>query len=189
VLPDTAVRRARGALARAVRFVTSPGAEWEAVRAEHPPVVRVLWQHLVPLSLLPAAGWAAGIAMAGRPGSIWVGGVATFLLCLASVVLHASALNAVLPMYGCRRDWGRACVVSSYAATPLLAVGVFLVLPALMVMALITLPFALYLVHDGVQRLLGVRQADAAEFVAVTATLFVIASMAAGAVLGGSGLI
>jgi len=176
-------------LGRALRLVISPVAEWEAVGTEHPPALRVLCEHLVPLCLLPALGWAAGIAIDGRPVAVWLAGVGTFLLCLVSVVLHAAALNVVLPMYDCRRDWGRSCVVSAYAATPLLVVGVFLVLPALMVLVLIMLPLGLFLVHAGARRLLGIAEADAAEFVAVSTILFVIASMALGAVLGVFGLI
>jgi len=192
VLPEGTVRqsgRARRVLGRALRLVISPVVEWEAVAAENPPAWRVLCEHLVPLCLLPALGWAAGIAIDGRPVPVWLAGVGTFLLCLVSVVLHAAALNVVLPMYGRPRHLGRSCVVSAYAATPLLAVGLFLVWPVLMVLVLVTLPLGLLLVHAGAQRLLGIARADAAEYVAITTTLFVIASMALGAALGGLDLI
>lgn len=185
------------ALRRAGRLILAPTAEWAAIAAEGPGARRLLFGYVVPLALLPAVAWMAGLALFPReivlleaelarytPAFVLRAGAVTFVASVASVAGLAAAFYALTPMYGAPRDWARAWTVASYGSTPLFVGGVLLVKPVLVgFVVLLALFQAGFLYVLGLQALGLARPQQATECVAVALLLLVVASGATGALL------
>lgn len=185
------------ALRRAFRLIVAPAAEWAAIAGEVPGARRLLFGYVVPLALLPAIAWMAGLALFPgeivlleeelaryTPGFVWRAGVVTFVASVVSVAGLAAAFYALTPMYGAGRDWARAWTVASYGSTPLFVGGLLLVKPVLVgFVVLLALFQSSYLYVLGLQSLRLVRPRQATECVAVALLLVAVASGLMGALL------
>lgn len=183
----------REAIVRMGRLISAPALEWRAIAA-HPPATRTLMLgHAAPLSAVMALAWATGAVLApphqGAHLPFALMAMTTLLLCLVSILLQAAAIALLLPMYGRGRDWRRAMVVAAYAVTPVLMCGILFVVPTLVIVVVIALPYAGYLIFAGVQEVLGVGPGDAAEFAVASMVVNTAASFALGGLLGALGLI
>jgi hypothetical protein len=185
------------ALRRALRLLLKPTAEWQAIADEGPGDRRLLLGYVVPLSLLPALAWMAGLTMFPQeivlleaelarytPAFVLRAGAVTFVASVASVAGLAAAFYALAPMYGSSRDWARAWAVAAYGSTPLFVGGILLVKPVLVgFVVLLALFQAGFLYVLGLQTLGLVRPRQATECVAVALLLLVVASGVVGAAL------
>jgi len=182
---------------RAYLIVVRPRSEWDAVRAENRPWWSVLLGYVLPLSFLPAVGWATGLALtgmsptdAGPLGSTFAGSVLlTVLLLLVSVVLLALAFYALAPMYDAERHWDRAVSVAGYGTTPVLLAGVLLVMPVMVMASMVAMLHNFVLYYVGLERAIGCKQSVAAEYLALSCLLAAIASGAVGAAGGALGIL
>jgi hypothetical protein len=190
-------------LGRAWRLLRSPANEWAAIAAERPPPLAVLVAYVIPMSAVPALAWALGLAL--FPGDLAIRGETpaglasaaalaraagvTFVGSVLSVGVLAAAFYAIAPMYAIRRDWPSALAVAAYGTTPVWVAGALLLKPTLVAVAVFAMIHAGYLYFGGLQRVAGVKQGEAAEFVALGVLLATVTLVAAGAVLGFMGLI
>ncbi|CAN0119991.1 unnamed protein product [Phaeothamnion confervicola] len=180
------------ALLRAVRLTAAPENEWRAIRNEAPRAGSVLALFVLPLSLIPAASWSLGLLLYGNDAggshteldSIQIvrGGLVAYLGMVLSIGLCAASINIVAPLFACRRDWPRALQVAAYSASPVLIAGLVLLVPNLAYVLILPFFHSLYLQYAGLQHVLGVRERDAAEYVALSSMLFLGISTALGAV-------
>jgi hypothetical protein len=181
-------------IGRAWELLRDPDSAWVAIAARADPVRRIAWRYVVPLALVPAIAWVAGsflfpddiggVAGARDARAIWISGLWTFLGSLITVALLATAIAAVAPMYGTRRDFRRAFRVAAFGLTPLWLAGVLLVKPILMLAMLLAGLHTCFLLHAGLRGVLQVKEGDAAEFVAVSLFLTGVATTFVGGVLG-----
>jgi hypothetical protein len=174
---------------RAGRLALTPASEWEAIHTEGPTWQVSLGAYALPLALLPALGWASGLALNPVDDPRVVGGAAGFALSFVQT-LTLSVLNVgvlalgfylLLPLYDLRRDWNAAAAAAAYGSTPVLLSGILLVVPVLVMISLLGLLHCFYLYYLGAIRLLGCRPSEAAGFVAAGCvfTVFVSALIAA----------
>jgi hypothetical protein len=185
------------ALRRATRLILAPGAEWAVIAAEGPGARPLLIGYVVPLSLLPATAWMAGLALFPReivlleeeltrytPAFVLRAGAVTFASSVASVAALAAAFFALAPMYGRSRDWARAWTVASYGSTPFFLGGLLLVKPVVVgFVALLALFQAGYLYVVGLEALGLARPREGIEYVAVALLMVGVVSGIAGALL------
>ena len=182
---------------RAYRIVVRPRSEWDAVRAENRPWWTVLFGHVLPLSLLPAFGWAIGLTVtgnmpadAGPLGSTFAGSVAlTVLISVLCVLLLALVFYLLAPMYNVERRWDRALNVAGYGTTPVLLAGVLLVMPIMVMASMVAMLHNFVLYYVGLQQVCGCKQSDAAEYLAFSCLLAAVASGAIGAAGGALGIL
>lgn len=176
-------------LLRAVRITISPGKEWQAVRGEVPDQVALLGRFILPLSCIPALGWAIGLAWMGSNA---VGadfgitqaahrGLVALLGSVVSIYLLAAAMFALAPLFAGKRDWPRALQVAAYSSAPVLLAGVVLVLPDLAFTLILASLHSLGLLYGGVNSVLGAKADESAEYTALVIVLFLVASTALGA--------
>ena len=204
----TATPPARGSipglalLRRALGLIVSPAREWEAVAAEDLPPAKVFLGYVVVLSAVPAVAWMTGLALFGAdlgfrdenvtplaPGGILHAGAVTLVGSVLSVLALAAAFFLVAPMYSVPRNWGRALNVAAYGTTPLWVAGILLVRPGLVIVELLALLHCCHLYYSGLQRVAGVKRGDAAEYVAISLFLVMVASIVVGGVAGALALI
>lgn len=182
---------------RAYRIVVCPRVEWDAVRAENGPWWIVLFGYVLPLSSLPAFGWATGIALTGAlpnenrlPNLTFMGSVAlTMLLSVLCVALLALAFYLLAPLYERERNWNRAFSVAGYGTTPVLLAGVLLVMPIMVLASMVAMLHGFLLYFVGLQNVIGCRQSEAAEYLALSCILAATASGALGAVGSALGIL
>jgi hypothetical protein len=189
-------------LRRALQLIVSPAREWEAVAVEDLPPARVFLGYVVPLSAVPAVAWMLGLAMFGAglgfrdedvaalaPGGILYAGAVTLAGSVLSVLALAAAFFLVAPMYAVSRHWGRALNVAAYGTTPLWAAGILLMHPGLVILGPLAFLHCCHLYYSGLQRVAGVKQGDAAEYVAISLFLVTVASLVVGGIIGALALI
>jgi len=185
---------------RAARIIAAPHAEWRSVQAEpaRPPAVML---YVLIMSLIPAAGWSAGLWLFGNETNVGRGvpisgvGQIAYHGLLASmgfvlwVVLCAAAMVALARLFGGARDWARALQVAAYSGTPVALAGLLLIQPNLLSVLIIAFFYSLYLQYAGVQHVLQVKEGAAAEYVALSTILLSVLSTAIGGLGGWLGVL
>ena len=104
------------------------------------------------------------------------GGIMALLGSAASVLLLAASFYVLALMFGRPRDWPRALQVAAYSFAPVFLAGVLLILPDLVFVLIIAAAHGFYVQFIGVQYVLGIKEGDAAEYVALVIMLFMMAS-------------
>ena len=164
---------------RAFRLLAGPTAEWTAIRDERlggrsVNAIKGAVTHALLVPMPAAVAWALG-----RQSMDGASGTATFVSNLlatwglygAAMLTLAAAITLLLPMYGCPRDVTGAFVVATWASTPALFAGAFVLAPVMMALVVVSLPYCCFMVYSGVTIVLGVRRSDAAEFAAAAGVL------------------
>jgi hypothetical protein len=181
-------------LGRAARITLAPGSEWLAIMQEAPgrrrnPASFVLW-----LACIPAVSWCLGLLVSSETPAAhlaWIAyrGAIVYFGTILSVVLLATSLFAMAPVFGDARSWARSLQVAAYGSAPVLLGGILLVFPDLVSAMLLIAFHGFYLQYVGVQLLLGVKEDRAAEFVALEIVLFSVLATLMGALAGWLGVI
>ena len=174
------------ALRRALRFLLSPDAEWRAIKDEIPDQRRILVSFVLPLASIPAVSWCLGLFLSAGASSIdfvWIAhrGLITYFGAVLSILLLAASMFVLAPLFTAGRDWPRALQVAAYSSSPVLLAGVVLVLPDLAFATLLAAFHSFFLQYVGVQQVLGAKEGEAAEYVALGIVLLIIASTLLGA--------
>ncbi len=187
-------------LLRAARLIVAPDREWQVINDEGPRPL-ALARYVLPLSLIPAAGWALGLWLFGNVtgvgrnagisgvGEILYGGLLASAGVVLWILLSAGSMLAVARLFGGARDWLRALQVAAYSATPALIAGLLLIQPDLMSILIIAFFYSLYLQYLGVRHLLQVKERDAAEYVALSTILLLVSSTGIGSLGGWLGVL
>jgi hypothetical protein len=160
---------------RIIRIVVAPRDEWPRIAAErwYGALVYTLVLSLVPALASPEMS-AALITYLATAGSVLT--IAAAFWILARLFAPAVALE-------------RCIKVAAYGATPLFLASALLVIPVLVIVCVISLVHVFYLYYLGVQQLMGVPQAQAAQFVAIALVLAIVASTLGGGAVGTLGLL
>jgi Yip1 domain len=182
---------------RSYRIIRYPRTEWAVVRSENPRWGSVLVGHVLPLSLVPALGWATGLALTGALPDMALGPVLayaqsvalTWVLYVMCVILLAVMLYFLGPMYETDRSWSSAVAVAGYGTTPLLFAGALLVMPVLVMAGMVAMVHCFGLYYAGAKQVCGCRASDSAEYVALACLLAAAVTVALGAVGGALGVI
>lgn len=155
----------------------------------------------MPLACVPAASWSLGLLLFGgsagtsRAGSvlgieqILRGGLVVYVCAILSLLSLSASVFALAPLFDCRRDWRRALQVAAYSGAPVLLGGVILIMPDLAFALLLPCLHGAYLLYGGLQIVLGVKEDQAAEYVALGVVLLTIATTAMGALGAALGIL
>ncbi len=176
----------RKALRRAVRLTLQPGAEWQAIRGEALNQRSLLTGFLLPMACIPALSWGLGLALsegssaAGLAQAAHRGGV-VFFGSLLSVFLLAASMFVLAPLFVAARDWARAFQVAAYSSAPVLLGGILLLFPDIAYVMLLPALQSFFVQYVGVHRILGAKEGEAAEYVALGIVLLVVTSTLSGA--------
>lgn len=123
----------------------SPTQGWQSLVSKHPPVHRLFLLHVVPFALIPPLM----IYMAGNKGQILfldllpaskllIVAIAFFLIQLIAVPLMASVIKQLCEVVEAHPTYIQAFTLAAVAPTPLWLMPVFLLMPNMLVMLVVT---------------------------------------------------
>ena len=179
----------------------SPDEEWRAIADEALEQWIIFGSFVLPLACIPAAGWSVKLALFGNEGGrhgggaamglvqIVQGGLTLWICSVLSVFVLASSIYVLAPLFVPTRDWPRALQVAAYSSAPALLGGAFLAIPDAAYIVLLPVFQAFYVMYLGLKRVLGVKEDNAAEYVALSIVVLSIVTTAMGALGGALGLL
>jgi len=143
-------------VARAKAILMTPKQEWAAIDTEPPNVSALLTGYVIPLALIGPIARFIGFSVLGLGGffrlSVGTGisqAILGFILAIVGVFILAWVINALAPSFGAKQDMPQAIKLSAYSMTASWVAGIFYLLPALWILALLGSIYSLYLFYVG----------------------------------------
>lgn len=190
-MSDPVVPAGNGLLARAQAILLKPAATWPAIAAEPATPGELITRYAVPLAAIgPVAGFIGG-QLFGYGGfgitfkPTLVGGLTSaivqFVMALVGVVVLALIADWLAPKFGGQSNRVNAFKLVVYSMTAAWLAGIFGLVPALMILALLGL-YSFYLLYTGAAPLMKVPPDKAAGYTGVTVVAAVVLYLVVGAV-------
>jgi hypothetical protein len=191
----------RNVFRRAVRLVLTPTAEWRAIGSEPTVAWPVLGSFVLLLACVPAIAWSLNLWLFGGEGGrdaeratigleqVLGAGLMLWVFAVLSVLVLASSIWILAPLFIRGRDWPRALTIAGYSAAPVFLGGVLLAAPDVAYTVLLAVFHACYLLYVGLRSVLSVKEDNAAEFVALSIVIFIVATTFLGSASSALGLL
>lgn len=148
---------------RAIGILTKPGEEWNTIKDEQTTVADLFIKYAIIMAAIPAAAGFIGNLLIGRSilgftiripfSNTLVWAILTYLLSLGGVFLMAFIIDALAPSFGLNKDMVAATKIAVYASTAFWVAGIFQLIPALAIIALIGSLYGLFLLYTGIKTL------------------------------------
>ena len=185
-------------VARVRNLLLQPSATWDEIDREPATVNGLMTGYVVPLALIPAVCtligllvFGAGVGFGGfgmsvrfSPVYLITQAVLTYALSLGMVFVMAAIIDALAPSFGATKDRTQAFKLAAYAPTASWVAGVFLLLPALGIVALLGGIYSLVLLYKGLPKLMKAPEDRAVGYFAVVLVAAVVVSLVIAAVVG-----
>jgi hypothetical protein len=169
---------------RVKNILTTPKTEWPVIDSEPDSIGGIYKNYVAILAAIPPVCLLIGmLAFGGRflPMNFLIAqAVIGYLVALASVYILALIIEALAPSFGGTKDRVKAFKVAAYASTAAWVVGIFYLLPFLMVLGLVGALYSLYLLYLG----LPVLMKTPADKSVVYTVAIVVAAIVINLVLG-----
>ncbi|HEX8514178.1 MAG TPA: Yip1 family protein [Allosphingosinicella sp.] len=138
---------------RAKNILTTPKTEWPVIDSEPDSIGGIYKNYVVILAAIPPVCLLIGMfTFGGRflPMNYLIAqAVIGYLVALASVYILALIIEALAPSFGGTKDRVKAFKVAAYASTAAWVVGIFYLLPQLLILGLVGALYSLYLLYLG----------------------------------------
>jgi hypothetical protein len=183
-------------VARVKSILLQPKATWEVIDGEAATVSGLYRGYVIPLAAIPAVcGLIGGMMFSSmfgvvfKPNPVWVivQHIIQYGLSLAMVYVMALIIDGLVSNFGGTRNQIQAFKVAVYASTASWIGGVFLLLPALAPLSILTGLYSLYLLYRGLPRLMKVEEDRAVAFTALVVVVAAVLSMVIWACVGAMG--
>jgi Yip1-like protein len=180
---------------RAKNILLQPNQEWPVIAAEPTDTKSLFIGYAVPLAAIaPIAVWLGhsliGISMGplGTYRTPIVAGIGfavlTYVLALASVFVVGLIIDALAPSFGGEKNSVQAMKCAVYAHTPGWLGGIFHLLPALSILAVVASLYGLYLLYLGLPVLMKAPKDKAVGYAIVVVICAIVLAIVVG-VIGG----
>lgn len=179
---------------RARNIVTQPAHEWAVIAAEPADVGSLLREYAAPLSAIPAVCSWIGMSLIGIStlvGTYRIGvarglanAVVSWVFGLVGAWIAALVIEKLAPNFGSRGDTAQALKMVVYASTPVWLAGVFNLVPALGVLAIIAALYGLYLFYLGLPAVMHTPADKVVPFMVVSALVLIVVMVCVGLVAG-----
>jgi hypothetical protein len=149
---------------RAKAMLLDPSAEWLAIERESGDPAYLLSRYVAVLALIPAVFGFIGASVVGMvvPGAGLVraslfdgcfGAIFGYALAFGIVLVLALIIDLLAPLFGGRKDFDSAFKLAVYSYTPVWLTGIFLLLPGLRFLILLSF-YGAYVLALGLPRLM-----------------------------------
>ena len=179
---------------RAKKIVLQPKQEWPVIAQEPYTVLSVYTEYVMILAAIPAVAAFIGFSLIGVSGfgfgasyRVPIGaGVAnmvlTYLLALATVYVMAFIIDALATHFGAHKNFMDSLKVAAFAPTPAWLAGIFYVIPALSILAIIGALYSLYLLYLGIETIKQPSSDKGAAYTVVVVVAAIVVWVIAGAI-------
>jgi hypothetical protein len=149
---------------RAKAMLLDPSAEWAVIERESGDPAYLLSRYVAVLALVPAVfgfigASAIGMVVAGT-GLVraslfdgFFGALFSYLMAFGIVLVLALIIDLLAPLFGGRKDFDNAFKLAVYSYTPVWLTGIFLLLPGLRFLILLSF-YSAYVLALGLPRLM-----------------------------------
>lgn len=175
-----------GLVARVKNLLLQPSATWDDIDREPATVSGLMTGYVMILAAIPAICGTLGMVLFGvgafgfnyRPPLVWAlgQGLLTYALSLGMVFVMALIIDGLAPSFGGTKDRIQAFKLAAYAPTASWVAGVFGLLPALAVVALLGGLYSLFILFRGLPKLMKVPQERAGGYFAVVLVIAIVVS-------------
>ncbi len=138
-------------LARIRAILLAPQTEWPVIAQEKSEASALFLRYVAILALIPALAHFIGASLVGWYAPIpsgLAGAVAVYLSGFAAVYVLALIIDALAPAFGAQRDSANALKLAVYSYTPVWLAGIFLIIPGLSFLIVLSL-YGIYLLYLG----------------------------------------
>lgn len=179
---------------RVKKLLLTPSEEWAVIKGETHTVAGLFTQYVMILSAIPAIAWFIGFSIVGYSGMgptyrVPIGAglanlVLSYILGLGSVYVMALVIDALAPNFGGEKNFIQALKVAAFFPTAYWVTGVFFILPALTILALVGALYSLWLLYAGLAPTMGVEEHRAVPYTVVV-MLVALVLMVVSAIIAG----
>ena len=163
---------------RVKNILLTPKTEWPVIAVEPASVSSIYTGYAIPVALLPLIGSLLGsVLFAHMIGFSFalVAAVIAYVVGLALLYVMALIADALAPGFDGRKSQIQAFKLVTYSATPQWVAGFFSFIPGLnLILALAGFAYGAYLLYLGSQAVMGVPEAKAAGYTAVTIIIWIV---------------
>jgi hypothetical protein len=182
-----------GLVARAKAILVSPNTEWPVIAGETESVQSVFMRYVVPLAAIgPICGFIGGqvfginLIITRIHPSLMAGlstAITAYVLALLSIFVVAWVANFLADKFGGQTNFARAFQLCAYSYTAAYLAGVFQIVPALGILALLAALYGIYLFYLGATPMMAVPKDKAAGYTAVTVVGIIVVYLIVAAIM------
>jgi hypothetical protein len=173
----------RSLIDRVKGILLQPKAEWTLIETEPATVGSLYTRYILLLAAIPAIAVAIGLARFAAGWAIRLA-ITQYVAGLVSVYVLAFIIDALAPQFGGQKSQIQALKVATYSSTAAWVAGVFYLIPALSVLALLGGLYSLYLMFVGLPLLMKAPADRATGYTVVTIACAIIIWVLIGYVAG-----
>jgi hypothetical protein len=177
---------------RAKKLVLKPKEEWPVIAAETHSVQDLYTKYVMILAAIPAVAAFIGFSFIGVSGfghsyrvpiaSGLAQLVLQYLLSLAGVYVMALIIDALAPSFGGEKSLPQAMKVAAFFPTASWLAGVFYLIPALSILAILGGLYSLYLLYLGLPLLMKAPEEKAIPYTVVVIIVAIVVMVVIGVV-------
>jgi hypothetical protein len=179
---------------RAIAILTKPADEWRTIAAEPATVEGLMRDYAAPLAAIPAVAQFIGFSLIGMPvpvvgGAIRIGiarsfanAVVAWVFALVGAWIAASVIEKLAPTFQSKGNTAQALKLVVYSMTPVWVAGVLNLVPALAVLIVIAVLYAVYLFYLGLPPVMSTPPDKVIPYMVVSALVIVVVSIVLGAI-------
>jgi hypothetical protein len=177
---------------RAKNIILKPKQEWQVIAAEPHTVQGLYTQYVMILAAIPAVAAFIGFSLVGLSGlgasyrMPIAAGVAhmivSYVLSLGMVYVLALIIDGLAPTFGGQKNFMQAFKVAAFAPTASWLAGVFYIVPALGILAVIGGLYSLYLLYAGLAPLMKTPEEKSIGYTVVVIIAAIVLTVIIGAV-------
>jgi hypothetical protein len=180
---------------RVTKILTDPKGEWPVIEAEATTTETLYRSYIAPLAAIPAIAAFIGYSIVGvtlpfvgyyRQGILSgiAGMVVSWVLALAGVYVAALIINKLAPTFESTPNDMQALKLVAYANTAAWIAGVFNVIPALSVLALLGGLYSIYLFYVGVPVMMKTPESKVIPYMVVSVLVMIVVFFVMGLIAG-----
>jgi hypothetical protein len=182
-------------VARVKAILLQPKATWDVIDGEPATVAGLYRSYAIPLAAIPVVchligtllfgyGSMFGVSFRPNPIALIVQCVVQYGLSLASLYVMALIIDGLAPNFGGTKNQIQAFKVAVYASTASWVGGVFMLIPAISLLGVLTGLYSLYLLYLGLPKLMKVAEEKAVAYTALVVVVAVVIYLVIAAVVG-----
>ena len=169
---------------RVKKLLVAPTQEWAAIKAEPHTIAGLYTQYVMILAAIPAVAAFIGLSIVGYSGMgptyrvPMAAGVSnmvlSYVLGLGSVYVIALVIDALAPKFAGEKDFMQALKVAAFFPTAAWVAGIFYVIPALAIFAIVGALYSLWLLFTGLSHLMSVPEDKSVAYTAVVVLVAIV---------------